>query len=62
MNGQKTINQTCNTVGLIRIKVEDQINTDPSYSDPLEVFAGSVSNVVMQASKKEVRALEKIIV
>ena len=61
-SGQKTINQTCNTVGLIRIKAEDQINTEPGYSDPLEVFAGSVSNIMMEAPKKEVRALEKLVV
>lgn len=59
-NGQRTINQVCNSVGLVRIKVEDQINTAPGYSDPLEVFAGSVSTVEMEAPKKEIRALEKL--
>jgi hypothetical protein len=61
-SGQKTITQTCNTVGLVRIKAEDQINTEPGYSNPLEVFAGHVSNIVIEAPKEEVRALEKLVV
>jgi hypothetical protein len=61
-NGQKTVNQSCNTVGIVRIKVEDQINTEPGYSDPIEFFAGSVSNIVMEAPKEEVGALEKLVV
>jgi hypothetical protein len=61
-NGQKNINQTTNTVGLVRIKVEDQLNTEPGYSNPLEVFAGSVSNINLEAPKKEIRGLEKLAV
>lgn len=61
-NGHRDTTLTCNTVGLIRIKVEDQLSTEPGYSDPLEVFAGSVSNVTMEAPKTEIRALEKLMV
>jgi hypothetical protein len=61
-NGQKTITQTCNTVGLIRIKAEDQISTEPGYSNPIEVFAGKVSNVTMESPKTEIRGLEKLVV
>lgn len=60
-NGSRTLTQTCNAVGLLRIKVTDEIGTDPAYSEPLEVFAGSVANILMEAPKNEVRALEKVI-
>ncbi len=61
-NGKRTIVQTTNAVGIIRIKVEDQINTAPGYSEPLEVYAGSVENIVLEAPKNEVRALEKLVI
>jgi hypothetical protein len=61
-NGQRTIAQTCDAVGLIRIKVEDQINTAPGYSEPLEIYAGSVENIVLEAPKNEIRALEKLVI
>ena len=61
-NGQRTFIQSCDAVGLIRIKVEDQINTAPGYSEPLEVYAGSVENIVLKAPKNEVRALEKLVI
>jgi hypothetical protein len=59
-NGKRSLTQTCTAVGMIRIKVEDEIGTDAAYSDPLEVLAGSVAEVNIQASKTEVRALEDL--
>ncbi len=60
-NGRRVLNQTCTAVGLVRIKLEDQIGTAVAYSDPLEVFAGSVATIQIQAPKDEVRALEKLV-
>ncbi len=59
-NGYRKITQTCNAVGLVRIKVEDQIDTAPAYSDPLEILAGSVATIQIESPKKEVRGLEKM--
>ena len=59
-NGRRLLTQTCTAVGLVRIKVEDQIGTAVAYSDPFEVFAGSVANIAIETPKNEVRALEKM--
>jgi hypothetical protein len=59
-NGQRTLTQTSSAVGLIRLKVEDEIGTAPGYSDPLEVLAGSVATIEMESAKNEIRALEKV--
>ena len=59
-NGHRALTQTCTAVGMIRIKVEDQIGTATAYSEPLEVLAGSVADVNIQAEKTEVRALEDL--
>jgi hypothetical protein len=61
-NGKRSIAQSCNAVGLIRIKVEDDIGTAAGYSEPLEVFAGSVSTITMEAEKTELRAEEKMVI
>jgi hypothetical protein len=60
-NGRRFLNQTCTAVGLIRIRIEDQIGTAVAYSDPLELFAGSVALIEVSAPKSEVRALEKLV-
>jgi hypothetical protein len=59
-NGTRTLTQTCNAVGLLRIQITDEIGTAPAYSEPLEVLAGSVASIAIEAPKNEVRALEKI--
>lgn len=59
-NGQRTLTQTSSAVGLIRIKVEDEIGTAPGYSDPLEILAGSVATIEVESAKNEIRALEKV--
>jgi hypothetical protein len=58
--GQRTIQQTCSSVGLIRIKIEDDNGTDPGYSDPIEILAGSVTEISMTAPKAEIRGLEEM--
>ena len=60
-NGRRALTQTCTAVGMIRIKVEDQIGTAAAYSDPLEVLAGSVASVYIEAEKTEIRALEDLL-
>ncbi len=61
-NGYRKINQSCTAVGRVRIKVEDQIDTAPAYSEPLEILAGSVETIEIESAKNEVRALEKLTV
>jgi len=61
-NGYRKINQSCTAVGRVRIKVEDQIDTAPAYSEPLEILAGSVETIEIESEKNEVRALEKLTV
>ncbi len=60
-NGRRSLAQSCNAVGLVRIKVEDKIGTAAGYSEPLEIFAGSVSSITMAAQKNELRAMEKLV-
>ncbi|MBN2367274.1 MAG: Ig-like domain-containing protein [Calditrichaeota bacterium] len=59
-NGRRSLEQSTNAVGLVRIKVEDEIGTAAAYSEPLEILAGSVASIEIQAEKNEVRALEKL--
>ncbi len=58
--GQRTIQQVCNAVGSFRIKVVDNQETAPAYSDPIEIFAGSVTNLQMSAPKTELRGMEEV--
>ncbi|MEJ2543061.1 MAG: Ig-like domain-containing protein, partial [Calditrichaceae bacterium] len=59
-NGQRALTQTCTAVGMIRIKLEDEIGTAAAYSDPLEVLAGSVAAINIESEKTEIRALEDV--
>ncbi|MEJ2634167.1 MAG: hypothetical protein P8184_02615 [Calditrichia bacterium] len=58
--GQRTIQQVYNSVGTIRIKVVDETETAPAYSDPIEIFAGSVSGIEFSAPKTELRGKEEV--
>jgi hypothetical protein len=58
--GSRIIKQIINSVGLVRIKVEDEIGTQPAYSDPLEVFAGDVTSIQIDAPRSEIRGLEEV--
>lgn len=42
--GQRSISQVFTITGTIRIKVEDDLGTEPAYSDPLEVTASGAVN------------------
>ncbi|MEE8255136.1 MAG: hypothetical protein V3S58_05990, partial [Nitrosomonadaceae bacterium] len=42
--GQRSISQVFTITGTIRIKVEDDLGTEPAYSDPLEVIASGAVN------------------
>ena len=59
--GQRTVQQSGDFVGVIRIKVADGIGTDPGYSDPLEIFAGNVASISVNAPKTELRGLEELV-
>ncbi|MEJ2054354.1 MAG: Ig-like domain-containing protein, partial [Calditrichaceae bacterium] len=61
-NGHRALTQTCTAVGMIKIKIEDDLDgTDPAYSDPLEVLAGSVAAINIESEKTELRALEDLL-
>jgi len=60
-SGLKTIDQICNIVGIVKIKVEDEIGTQPAFSKALEIIAGAVSTINIEIPKEEIRGLEEII-
>jgi hypothetical protein len=55
--GKRKINQLFNIAGSFRIKVEDDIGTEPAYSELLIVRAGGVSSLDISAAKEEIGAL-----
>jgi len=59
-SGKRSIKQICDSVGLVRIKVTDEIGNEPAYSDPFEVLAGSVTSIQFAAPKTELRGLEEV--
>jgi hypothetical protein len=57
--GKRKIDQLFNTAGMIRIKVEDDIGTEPAYSELLNVRADGVSSIDAFAARTEIGGLDK---
>jgi hypothetical protein len=57
--GKRKIDQVFNVAGMIRIKVEDDIGTEPAYSELLNVKAGGISSLDISAAETEIGGLGK---
>ncbi len=57
--GRRDITQIFNHAGWIRLRVTDDLGTEPAYSDPVLFTAGDVANVMLSAEKSEIGGLQE---
>jgi hypothetical protein len=57
--GEHTVSQSFNKASLIRFKIEDEIGTEPAYSEPVTVLPAAVNSIQVSVENTEIRALEE---
>lgn len=59
MGGQRTIAQVFDRTGMIRIKVTDDVGTEPTFSEPIQVVPGEVAKLDIAANDQEIGAAQE---